>query len=207
MEQKKQKITKSKLPTGATPLGSEDLKGLIPRYITTRSELNDAEFINITKATNKYLLSVRKFKFTSENLFNLHKEMFGKIWRWAGEKRVTEKNIGVKFFKIDIEIYRFLNDLEFWLKNSMDLIEISVRIHHRLVFIHPFNNGNGRWARLAVNLFLIDHSNYFLNFPENELIISNKIRNTYIKALQKADKNNFSEMINFHKKYISDFPH
>ncbi len=195
----------SKLPPGATPLSPEDFKGLIPKHITTRSELNDAEFINITRVSNKYLLSKTKFNFTVDSLFKLHKEMFGKVWRWAGQKRSTEKNIGVLSLNIDIEIKKFLDDLDFWIENSMDIIEISARSHHRLVYIHPFNNGNGRWARLAVNLFLIGHSDLILKFPENEIILSNDIRDAYIEALSSADQNNLSKMISFHKKYITEF--
>lgn len=193
------------LPPGTTPLSNEDLAGLIPKFITTRTELNDAEFKNITEASNRYLMSKKKFGFTGEKLFKLHKEMFGKVWKWAGKKRVSEKNIGVAYFKIDIEMKRLLDDLEYWEKNSIDLKEISARLHHRMVYIHPFNNGNGRWARLAVNLFLKDNSGTFLNFPEDKLILTSTIRNTYIQALQQADVNNFSSLILFHNKYIDEF--
>jgi len=155
----------SKLPLGATPLDPEALKGLIPAHITTREELNDAEFINITSATRQYLLSRRKFKFSYENLLKLHKDMFGKVWKWAGKLRKTEKNIGVNCFEIDIEIKKYLEDLDYWLKNSMNIIEISARSHQRMVYVHPFNNGNGRWARLAVNLLLKDHSGKIMRFP------------------------------------------
>ncbi len=195
----------SSLPSGATPLTPEDFEGLIPKYITTKSELNDAEFTNITSATKKYLLSGKQFAFSNDSLFKLHKEMFGKVWKWAGKKRRTEKNIGVNFYNIDIEIKQFLDDLDYWLHNSMNIIEISARTHHRLAYIHPFNNGNGRWARLAVNLLLKDHSGLTLKFPENDLILSTEIRNNYINALQLADQNVFSNMIGFHKKYISEF--
>lgn len=131
--------------------------------------------------------------------------MFGKVWKWAGKPRNKEKNLGVHFFEIEIEIKRYLEDLDYWLKNSMDIIEISARSHHRLVFIHPFNNGNGRWARFAVNLLLKDHSGKIMRFPEDELLLSSKIRNVYIKALELADRGDMSAMIDFHDKYIVEF--
>ena len=202
---KGRKMINSSLPPGATPLTPEDFEGLIPKYITTRTELNDAEFTNITSATKKYLLSGKKFAFSFDSLLKLHKEMFGKVWKWAGKKRRTERNIGVNFYYIDIEIKKFLDDLDYWLHNSMNIIEISARTHHRLVYIHPFINGNGRWARLAVNLLLKDHSGLTLKFPENDLILSTEIRNNYINALQLADQNVFSNMIDFHKKHITEF--
>jgi len=198
-------MNQSKLPPGATPLDPEDLKGLIPVHITTREELNDAEFMNVTSATRLYLLSKRKFTFSYENLLKLHKDMFGKVWKWAGEPRKTEKNIGVHYFEIEIEIKKYLDDLDYWLNNSMDIIEISARSHQRLVYIHPFNNGNGRWARLAVNLLLKDHSGKIMRFPEDELLLSSKIRKVYIKALGLADSGDISALIDFHKERIVEF--
>jgi Fic-DOC domain mobile mystery protein B len=136
MESKSKKKINQKLPHGATPLTPEELKGLLPKYITTREELNDAEFKNISVASKKYFLSRKTFQFTIGNLYKIHKEMFGHVWKWAGKKRITEKNIGVEKTQIDVELKKLLDDLEYWLKKNIDLIEISARLHHRLVFIH-----------------------------------------------------------------------
>jgi Fic-DOC domain mobile mystery protein B len=191
------------LPAGATPLTAEELEGLLPKYITTRRELNDAEFKNISEASKKYLLSGRKIQFTLTDLFKIHKEMFRNVWAWAGKKRKTNKNIGVDKAQIDIEMRKLIDDLGYWLENQMDMIEISARLHHRLVHIHPFNNGNGRWARLIVNLFLKDHMHSFIDFPEDALLLTTTIRKAYIKALQDADNLNFAPLIELQKKYIS----
>ena len=193
------------LPPGATPLTVEDLEGLLPKYITTRSELNDAEFKNISDAAKTYLLSRKKIQFILSNLYKIHKDMFGNIWAWAGKKRKTNKNIGVDKSHIDMEMKKLIDDLQYWLEHKMDIIEISARLHHRLVFIHPFNNGNGRWARFIVNLFLKEHLNSYINFPEDELLLTTSIRKTYIKALQEADKLNFGPLVDLQKKYISKF--
>lgn len=197
----KHKINRT-LPPGATPLDVEDLEGLIPKYITTRKELNDAEFKNITEASKFYLLSDKKFVFSISNLYRVHKEMFGQVWKWAGKKRNTEKNIGVDKTQIDVEIKKLLDDLDYWLSHKMNIIEISARVHHRLVFIHPFNNGNGRWARMIVNIFLENHLNAFLAFPEENLLLSTEIRKDYILALKDGDNLNFKKLIDFHEKYI-----
>jgi Fic-DOC domain mobile mystery protein B len=205
MESKsKEKITQ-KLPRGATPLTPDELEGLLPKYITTREELNDAEFINITEASKKYLLSRKTFRFTIGNLYKIHKDMYGHVWKWAGKKRITEKNIGVEKTQIDVELNKLLDDLEYWLKKNFDLVEISARLHHRLVYIHPFNNGNGRWGRFIVNLFLKDHIDSYLDFPEDELLLMTKIRKSYIAALQAADSLNYMPLIDLHKKYISNY--
>jgi Fic-DOC domain mobile mystery protein B len=193
------------LPPGATPLTPEEFRDLLPLHITTRKELNDAEFINISKATQKYFLSRKIFRFSLLSIYQTHKDMFGDVWKWAGKKRTTNKNIGVDKVYIDFEMKKFIDDLDYWLKYEMDATEISARIHHRLVFIHPFNNGNGRWARFLTNLFLKDNLNAYLEFPENELFLTITIRNTYIKALQEADTLNYQPLIDLHKKYISYF--
>jgi len=205
MESKSDKKINQELPSGATPLTSEDLEGLLPKYITTREELNDAEFKNISEASKKYFLSRKKNKFTIGNLYKIHKEMFGNVWKWAGGKRKTEKNIGVNKTQIDAELKKLLDDLEYWLEQSMNSLEISARLHHRLVYIHPFNNGNGRWARFIVNLFLKDYLNSYLKFPEDDLLLTTEIRKTYIKSLQKADNLDYQPLIDFQKKYVSNF--
>ncbi len=205
MESKEKKKINQELPPGATPLTPEDLEGLLPKYINTRAELNDAEFKNISEASKKYFLSRKTFQFTIGNLYKIHKEMFIHVWKWAGKKRKTEKNIGVEKAQIDVEIKKLVDDLEYWMKKNTDLIEISARLHHRLVYIHPFNNGNGRWGRFIVNLFLKDHLDSYLDFPEDELLLTTKIRKSYIAALREADGLNYKPLIDLHKKYISNF--
>lgn len=205
MESKSAKEINQSLPNGATPITAEELDGLLPAFISTRQELNDAEFKNISEASKKYFLSRKRFRISISNLYKIHKEMFCNVWSWAGKKRKTNKNIGVDKAQIDIELKKFTDDLEYWLEDKMDIIEISARLYHRLVHIHPFNNGNGRWARLIVNVFLINHLNSYLKFPENELILTTTVRKKYIAALQYADSLNYKPLIDFHKDYLSDF--
>jgi hypothetical protein len=46
-------------------------------------------------------------------------------------------------------LYFVFYDLSFWHENkTFNAIEISARLHHRAVVIHPFLNGNGRWSRM-----------------------------------------------------------
>lgn len=194
-------LLESQNDLGATPLDAEVLNGLLPKYITTRKELYDAEFKNISQAINKYFMSPRRFLFTRENLYRTHKEMFGLIWRWAGARRKTELNLGVDSSMIDVEIKKLLDDLAFWDK-AMDAIEISARLHHRLVKIHPFYNGNGRWSRLVSNLYLKNKLDQFIVWPEDDLFIENELRAIYIKALQAADKGNYLPLIKLHNQYL-----
>jgi Fic-DOC domain mobile mystery protein B len=194
-----------RLPSGETLLTEEDLSGLLPKYITTRKELNDAESKNNAAALKKYFLSKKKFQFTIYDLYKVHKEMFGNVWSWAGKKRTSEKNIGVEKNQIDIELKKLIGDLKYWLDKQVDIIEISARLHHRLVHIHPFNNGNGRWARFIVNLFLKEKLNAYLNFPEDEITSIPELRKKYIAALKEADSLNYQSLIELHHKYILNF--
>jgi Fic-DOC domain mobile mystery protein B len=193
------------LPPGATPLTPEEIEGLIPRHVTTRKELYDAEFINISDAGKKYFLSRKEFSLTVDSLFKIHKDMFKQVWKWAGQKRKTNKNIGVERIYIEVELKKFVDDLEYWLQDNPDYIEISAKIHHRLVSIHPFNNGNGRWARFVVTLFLKKHMNAYLDFPEDDLFVSTTLRKQYIKALQDADNFDLQPLENLHRRYLSKF--
>jgi fido (protein-threonine AMPylation protein) len=76
-------------PPGSTPLDQDEIAGLIPRHITTQEELNAWEERNIIEAEpwafkQKDILSIAFIK-------KLHKRMFGKTWKWAGEFRTSEK--------------------------------------------------------------------------------------------------------------------
>ena len=198
------KINKA-IPFGATPLSPEELEGLLPKYITTRQELYDAEFKNTSEALKKYFLSKKKYKFTIKNFYKIHEEMFGNVWTWAGKKRKTNKNIGVDKIQIEIQLKNLIDDFHYWCNQDSDIIDISGMLHHRLVYIHPFNNGNGRWARFIVNIFLRDNLNAYLDFPEDELVLTTTIRIEYIKALQKADDLDYKPLIKLHKKYLKNF--
>jgi Fic-DOC domain mobile mystery protein B len=186
---------------GATPLDADILDGLRPKFITTRKELYDAEFKNISQAINKYFTSQRKFIFTRENLYKVHKEMYGLVWCWAGEHRKTDLNLGVEWSQIDIELKKLLDDFVLW-GTTMDPIEVSARLHHRLVAIHPFYNGNGRWSRVIANIYLRQKLNKYVVWPEDDLFISSEFRKTYISALQDADGQNYQRLIDLHKKYL-----
>lgn len=203
MESNKVKDINKILPLGATPISEVELDGLLPRYITTRQELNDAEFKNIAEASKKYLLSKKKMKFSIENLYKIHRDMFGNVWAWAGKRRKTDTNIGVDKTQIDIELKKLIDDFNYWNSKGLNLVEISAMLHHRLVYIHPFNNGNGRWARFIVNIFLRDNMNAFLDFPEDEFVLTTTIRKEYIEALQKADYLEYKPLVELHKKFLS----
>ena len=78
----------------STPLTSEEQHDLIPSYISLRRELNEAELANILEA-EQWAFARRRNVLDLQFLSTLHKRMFGRVWRWAGKFRDTERNIGV----------------------------------------------------------------------------------------------------------------
>jgi len=142
-------------PLGATPLTIEDLEGLIPTDLATRGDLDRAELENILEA--RAWASRRRWKpeglLDRYALADLHRRMFGQVWRWAGTWRSRETSIGISHPLIQTELRTLVDDALAWAEfATYPPDEIAVRFHHRLVFIHPFPNGNGRHARLAADL-------------------------------------------------------
>ena len=74
--------------------------------------------------------------------------------------------------------------------NELVPIELAAWLHYRFVNIHPFNDGNGRVARLLMNLTLIRYG-----YPMT--VISYSDRRQYYNTLDKADKGNLVPFVNF----------
>jgi Fic-DOC domain mobile mystery protein B len=191
-------------PYGSTPL--DDYSGLRLSHISSLKELYEAEFLNITVATSNFLLKQIPLNVLMERnyLYKVHKIMFSKVWDWAGKKRTSSKSVGVDKIYIDIELAKFIKDFDYWELSKMDPVEVSARIHQKLVYIHPFENGNGRWARLVTNVYLKQKINKIIFWPEQELFINNVFRNEYIQALQRADRSDYQDLKKIHFDLISD---
>src|SRR5215470_10558375 len=128
-----------------------DASGLKDKSVTNRRQLNAAEAENIRKAIVKYLSTKpnrRIAKFDYSWSLQLHGEMFGDVWEWAGELRTSDVNIGVPWQQVETLLFGLMGDLLCWERDEVDLLEQAVMLHHRAVAIHPFLNGNGRWSRL-----------------------------------------------------------
>jgi Fic-DOC domain mobile mystery protein B len=181
---------------GETPL--DDISGLKLKKITTRSELDDAEAQNILKAYIKYTLTpttLKKVTFDLSFFRKLHKEMLGDVWSWAGEFRTTQTSIGVEANIIHQRLYQLQDDLKYW-EGEWDYRDTATRLHHTLVKIHPFPNGNGRWARLVTDLWLLKIGYPALSWGGNITEVSDA-RTAYISSLKEADKGNYEPLKTF----------
>lgn len=180
-----------------TPLDAEEMQQLIPSYITLRRELNEAEQVNIAHAS-KWLSSRRSDPLDEVFLRELHRRMFGQVWRWAGHYRKTARNIGVDANRVRMDTAQALDDARFWVANATYAPdEIAVRFSHRLVAIHPFPNGNGRLSRMAGDLLAVQLGRPQFSWGSHSLTDANVTRAAYIAALRAADAHDLGPLILF----------
>ncbi|MBA3490052.1 MAG: mobile mystery protein B [Longispora sp.] len=182
-------------PEGATPLEDEDLSGLLRTDIALRQELNVAEASNIAAAEHWAFSRTRRLErwLTRSEMTALHKRMFGDVWRWAGTFRRRETSIGIDPYRIVTELENLLADVRAQTANRERLPwspdEIAARLHHRLVSIHPFPNGNGRHARLAADLVVINLGRPRFTWGHaGHLDEASNARIRYLAALRAADR-------------------
>ena len=186
-------------PSGATLLDPDEVEGLKLNHITTREELNRWEQDNINDAFDWVQRHRQGDVLTEKFIKTLHQKMFGKVWRWAGKFRQTGKNIGVDHQQIPAFLHLLLQDVQYWIKEkTYPADEIAVRFHHKLVWIHLFPNGNGRHARLMTDILLADKLKQKpFNWTIQGMQDEDKVRETYLTALRKADKGDYSMLLEF----------
>jgi Fic-DOC domain mobile mystery protein B len=184
----------------STPLSPDEEDDLIPS-LATRQELNEWERLNILEAYTWALDRkgiVRRDPLAERYVRELHRRMFDQTWRWAGRYRTTEKNIGIPCHQIRDRLAALLGDVRYWLDHATFAPdEIAVRFHHRLVFIHPFANGNGRHARLMADVLACKQGCSVFTWGASELAKDGDFRHAYIAALRAADKNDIGLLLSF----------
>lgn len=181
----------------ATPLDAEERKGLIPSYVTLRRELNEAEQANILEA-EEWAFARKRDILSATALNNLHKRMFGRVWKWAGKFRTMEKNIGVHPWRIAAELRQLVDDCRYQVDHSSyPPDELAARFHHRLVWIHPYPNGNGRHSRLAADLLIVSLGEPRFTWGSANLVDASETRKRYIEALRAADGHDLGPLLAF----------
>jgi len=182
---------------GQTPLSHEELEGLIPSHITLRRELNEAEQANII-AAQSWAYKRNNNVLRTEFLNNLHKRMFGNVWKWAGKFRTSGKNVGVDVYKIPIELKELTDNTAYWIENkTFGADEIAARFHHKLVFIHPYPNGNGRLSRMAADLLMRSMGHEPFTWGSKNLNSPSETRSDYMVALRAADGHEYVKLFEF----------
>jgi Fic-DOC domain mobile mystery protein B len=192
----------SKVP-GATP--GDDLSGLLQPGLTDRRFRDIVEAELIDRAYQKHVFRARPKKrdagwLTSEFIRQVHRDMFGELWDWAGKYRTAELNMGIDWHQIPEQTEILCGDFKYWDSeaSAMPPLEIAARLQSRLTRIHPFHNGNGRHARLITDIFFRSRDMKLPCWPQIQLIAQgDRIRQQYIAAMKDADKENYAGLIKF----------
>lgn len=181
-------------PADATPLTDEERQGLrLP--VLTREELNRAQAENIGRAMSWLFFSHRRLQPESVTqeawLKRLHRRMYDQVWVWAGQYRTTDRNLGVPYWQVRMDMRDLEADVSVWLADTSAARysndECAIRFGYRLVVIHPFPNGNGRWSRLASDALIVALGGSRFTWGGASLTETGALHRDYISALQTAD--------------------
>ena len=165
-------------------------------------DINQAELVGIVEATDwakRSRLNSKEVEFWQR----LHKQMFGQVWAWAGMWRQHEPNIGIPPHDIQPKLKNLQDDLAFWLSDECDMSvpELISRFHHRLVYIHPFPNGNGRWGRLMTDVLAVRDlglSSLTWAVGNDDLRDPDSVeRKKYIATVKAADTGNIEPLVDY----------
>ena len=154
------------------------------------------ETVGHAKAFDEIIKVSQNKTFTEADIKLLHKLFYEKIDNEkAGKYRtsqviITGSDVELpKPEELDEKMHEFILQLP-KLKAELHPVEYAAMVHIIFVNIHPFADGNGRVARLLMNLALLQ-SGY------NIVVIPPVVRADYISALQKTNSGNNTEFINF----------
>lgn len=114
---------------------------------------------------------------------------------WAGRYRNSGVIIGGTDHRPPeaLEIPKLMRDLVGWVGSNnkkMHPVDLASIVHHKLVFIHPFFDGNGRTSRLVMNILLMQSGLPLVIVLKND-------RKKYYQTLSFADKGDYVPFVNF----------
>jgi Fic family protein len=155
------------------------------------------EAINHKDGINYLYDFVQKKKELDENaIFALHKIILKNIDNIDGGHYRTSNVMITGAIHIPpsaIKIQRLMNEFFEWYytyKTELSIAELAAWVHYKLVHIHPFIDGNGRTARLLMNLVLIQNG-----YPP--AVILNVDRKKYYRVLKDADREKYNDFFDF----------
>jgi len=189
-------------PKGATSY-KETAFGIVPRGKLLRLETEGIkkglEYIHDLATKNP------RTTITPELILELHKKSFGWIFPdWAGKYRQIRVEFSGKEAVLPHQIPELIanlcSDLQERLKNLKPneenyidaVVELLAWFQHRFVWIHPFQDYNGRIARMLTTLILLN-----LNLPAIEIKAgSGEDRKRYLEAMYTADEGDYEKLHN-----------
>lgn len=184
---------------GSTPLDPDQIMGIKFSHLVNMGELDEVEDLNIQKGLEWLNRQKGDDYLSTEFLCKLHEKLFSDVWKWAGKFRKVEVNISkIKSYDVGPQLRMFFEDAKLWIEGGkMSWDEISAEIHHRLIVIHPFPNGNGRTTRIYTEYVQRRNHQAITSWGASLSSTPKERRSSYIKALRQADKGNFEPLIEF----------
>jgi len=142
-----------------------------------------------------YVEGLKDRELAENDILELHRIVFSGILENAGSFRKSQVYVeGSDFLPPPaFEVPVLIRELLEWLRtNPEELrpVEVAAVFHYRFVSVHPFDDGNGRVARLLMNLLLIRHGYPFT-------VVRNYDRRRYYDSLRKADAGDLAPFVNF----------
>jgi Fic-DOC domain mobile mystery protein B len=186
---------------GSTPLDHDQVIGIRFSHLTTMGELDELEDVNIQNGLEWLNRQKTDDYLSIDFICKLHEKLFSDVWKWAGKFRTAEVNIS-KYRPYDVgpQLKNFFEDAKVWITSGqMSWDEISAEMHHRLVTIHPFPNGNGRTTRIYTEYVQKRNNQEVTSWNAALAHQPKRRRESYIKALRDADKGDFTLLIEFMK--------
>lgn len=194
---KKYKINSSE---GEFQSGSDSkvLKNLLG--ITTETEINEAESLLLVQLY-QHLFDNSQPQLNSLTVSDInewHRKWLGNIYEWAGTARSVNMRKGSFDFASARQIPSLLNNVEKSLlskfgdlpnTNEESLIRFLAKVHVEFILIHPFREGNGRIARLLLDMIADKAGFSLLNY---DLWDENKA--FYFKAIQAGVAGDYQHM-------------
>jgi Fic-DOC domain mobile mystery protein B len=181
------------------PIPAEEAAFLLPS-LSTRLQLLEAERLNVHEARIWAMhpkTLQRPDLFSVEFLRELHRRMFRRIWRGAGDFRKTASRQGWEPERIGEGVRLFADDADAWFKfSTYPAHESAVRLHHRLVSVRPWSHGNGRHARLMADVAIAAHAEAPLTWGMNTPG-GRPPRAIYIEAITSADNGDMGPLLAF----------
>ncbi len=195
-------------PEGSTPIDENQKVGLKLSWVATRADLNRAEADNIGEAQRTWrrrAMGRGRRRLVLEQILDhqaareLHRDMYGDVWAWAGQYRLHDANIGVPWHRITEETAKLLGNALHWFGEAAPwtVDQAVARLHHQLVAVHPFPNGNGRHARELADLVLLVLGQSPFTWGRGSLVQVSATRRSYIDALIEADHGNYATLCQF----------
>lgn len=132
---------------------------------------------------------------TTNDILEIHRRVLGYVDPVeAGRFRTNQVFVGHHIPPHPIDVEKHMQEFVLWLNSeeAMGLhpVEFAALAHYKLVYIHPFVDGNGRTSRLLMNLILMQ-----AGYPP--VTIRKEHRSEYYNALEQANEGDVRPFIRF----------